>query len=155
MRKQRVLALMHPDHVPPASLEGEDPHDVNRWRATYDVITCLRAQGHDVRPLGVQEDLGPIRDAVEEYSPHVVFNLLEEFHWNVLYDHNIVAYLELLRAPYTGCSPGKPSPSRSSKPQIRFRHCTAVPAAPFIRLSIAQMLTTRPVASSSAKPTSA
>jgi D-alanine-D-alanine ligase len=105
VRKRRVLALMHPDHVPPDSLEGQDPHDVNRWRATYDVITCLRSQKHEVRALGVQEDLAPIRDAIEEYTPHVVFNLLEEFHWNVLYDHNIVAYLELLRAPYTGCSP--------------------------------------------------
>jgi D-alanine-D-alanine ligase len=105
VRKRRILALMHPDHVPPDSLAGQDPHDVNRWRATFDVITCLRRKGHDVRALGVQEDLGPIREAVEEYTPHVVFNLLEEFHWNVLYDHNIVAYLELLRAPYTGCSP--------------------------------------------------
>ncbi|HEX6058927.1 MAG TPA: hypothetical protein VFZ11_07895 [Gemmatimonadaceae bacterium] len=105
MRKRRVLALMHPQHVPPDSLDGHDPREIALWRATYDVVTCLRSQGHDVRPLGVQEDLGPIREAVEQYTPHIVFNLLEEFHWNVLYDHNIVAYLELLRAPYTGCSP--------------------------------------------------
>jgi len=34
-----------------------------------------------------------------------VFNLLEEFHGNVLFDHNVVALLELLRVPYTGCNP--------------------------------------------------
>ena len=104
-RPRRILALMHPDHVPADSLDGQDPRDIARWRATFDVVTSLRRRGHDVRVLGVQEDLAPIREAVEEYRPHVVFNLLEEFHWNVLYDHNIVAYLELLRAPYTGCSP--------------------------------------------------
>ena len=105
MRKRRILALMHPQLVPPDSLDGQDPRDVARWRAEYDVVTCLRAHGHEVRPLGVQEDLAPIREAVEAYRPHVVFNLLEEFHWNVLYDHNLVAYLELLRVPYTGCGP--------------------------------------------------
>ena len=32
-------------------------------------------------------------------------NLLEEFHHNALYDHNIVSFLELIRVPYTGCNP--------------------------------------------------
>jgi D-alanine-D-alanine ligase len=35
----------------------------------------------------------------------VAFNLLEEFHGVALYDQHVVSYLELLRQPYTGCSP--------------------------------------------------
>jgi D-alanine-D-alanine ligase len=34
-----------------------------------------------------------------------VFNLLEEFHSNMLFDQNVVSLLELLRVPYTGCNP--------------------------------------------------
>lgn len=105
MKRLRVLALMYPDHVPPESLEGYDEREVLRWRAEYDVMTCLRGLQHEVRALGVQDELQPIRDAIETMKPHVVFNLLEEFQWNVLYDHHIVSLLELLRVPYTGCNP--------------------------------------------------
>jgi D-alanine-D-alanine ligase len=38
-------------------------------------------------------------------QPHIVFNLLEEFHGNALFDHNVVSYLQLLQVPYTGCNP--------------------------------------------------
>ena len=61
------------------------------------------------RPRGAaarrQDELAPIRDAVESWKPHVVFNLLEEFHGEAVYDQNVVSYLELLRVPYTGCNP--------------------------------------------------
>ena len=35
----------------------------------------------------------------------MVFNLLEEFNGIVTYDQHVVAFLELMRAPYTGCNP--------------------------------------------------
>lgn len=105
MKRLRVLVLMHPDHVPPDSLEGFSHQEVLDWKAEYDVVQCLRGLGHEVRPLGVQDELVPIRDTVEAFRPHVVFNLLEEFHNNVLFDQNVVSYLELLRVPYTGCNP--------------------------------------------------
>jgi D-alanine-D-alanine ligase len=35
----------------------------------------------------------------------VVFNLLEEFDGIVTYDQHVVAFLELMRRPYTGCNP--------------------------------------------------
>jgi D-alanine-D-alanine ligase len=69
------------------------------------VVSTLRAAGHDVRPLGVQDELKPIRDEVEGWKPHVVFTLLEQFHGEVIYDQNVVSYLELMRIPYTGCNP--------------------------------------------------
>jgi D-alanine-D-alanine ligase len=34
-----------------------------------------------------------------------VFTLLEQFHGEVIYDQNVVSYLELMRIPYTGCNP--------------------------------------------------
>ena len=105
MKRLRILALMHPQLVPPDSLEGHTPEEVNVWKTEFDVVSHLRSVGHEVRPLGVQYELLPIRDAVEQWKPHVVFNLLEEFHGEVLFDQNVVSLLELLKVPYTGCNP--------------------------------------------------
>jgi len=105
MKRLRILALMHPQLVPPDSLKGQTPVDINVWKTEFDVVSHLRAIGHEVKPLGVQYELLPIRDAVEEWKPHVVFNLLEEFHGEVLLDQNVVSFLELLKVSYTGCNP--------------------------------------------------
>lgn len=105
MKKLRVLALMHPDLVPPPDAASMSPDDRFRFKTEYDVCSTLQELGHEVRALGVQDELQPIRVAVEEFKPDVAFNLLEEFQGNVLYDQNVVSLLELLRVPYTGCNP--------------------------------------------------
>ena len=105
MKRLRILALMHPQLVPPESLEGHTPEEINVWKTEFDVVSHLRILGHEVRALGVQYELLPIRDAVEQWKPHVVFNLLEEFHGEVLLDQNVVSFLELLKVSYTGCNP--------------------------------------------------
>ncbi len=105
MKSQRVLVLMHPDLVPPDSRDGLSEQDADNWKTEYDVVTTLRGLGHEVQPLGVQDELRPVREAIETWNPTIVFNLLEEFHRNILYDQNVVSYLELLQIPYTGCNP--------------------------------------------------
>jgi D-alanine-D-alanine ligase len=96
---------VHEDLVPPDSLEGYTDKQIQDLKTEYDVITTLREMGHEVRPLGVSDDLGKIRKEVEDWQPHVAFNLLEEFHGIAVYDQHVVSYLELLRQPYTGCNP--------------------------------------------------
>src|SRR4051812_38005066 len=71
----------------------------------YDVIETLREQGHDVRVLGVHDDLTGIRPTAGFFEPHVVLNLMEAFAGVTTFDQNVVSYLELLRLPYTGCNP--------------------------------------------------
>jgi hypothetical protein len=105
MRPLRVLVLMHPDFIPPDSAKGYTPQEINVWKTEYDVVSTLRAAGHEVRALGVQEELKPIREAIEEFKPHVAFNLLEQFHGETIYDHNVASYLELMKVPYSGCNP--------------------------------------------------
>ncbi len=105
MKKLRVLVLMHEDLVPPETLEGYDEKQIQEWKTEFDVVTALRSMGHEVRPLGVWDDLGKIRKQIEEWKPHVAFNLLEEFHGVAVYDQHVVSYLELMRQPYTGCNP--------------------------------------------------
>ena len=104
-RKLRVLVLLHPDLMPPDSLKGQTDKDINVWKTEYDVVSTLRAAGHEVMPLGVQYELKPIRDAIEEFKADVAFNLLEQFHGETAYDTNVASYLELLKIPYTGCNP--------------------------------------------------
>jgi D-alanine-D-alanine ligase len=105
VRRLRVLVLTHPDLVPPESTKGYTPQQINEWKTEYDVVSTLRAAGHEVRPLGVHDELKPVRDAIEEFKPDVVFTLLEQFHGEVIYDQNVASYLELMRIPYTGCNP--------------------------------------------------
>ncbi|OAF15113.1 MULTISPECIES: ATP-grasp domain-containing protein [Bradyrhizobium] len=105
MRRRRILVLMHPDFVPPDSTDGYTERQINEWKTEYDVVSTLRAAGHDVRPLGVQEEIKPVRDEIEGFKPHVVFTLLEEFHYQTTYDQHIASYLELMQIPYTGCGP--------------------------------------------------
>jgi D-alanine-D-alanine ligase len=104
MRRLRILVLMHEDLVPPDQLNGHDLSKVG-WKTEYDVVSTLRKLGHQVQPLGVKSDLGVIRTAIEEWRPHIAFNLLEEFDGISVYDQNVVSYLELLHVPYTGCNP--------------------------------------------------
>ena len=96
---------MHPDLMPPATLEGYSEREINVWKTEYDVVTTLAASGHEVRPLGVQNELTPIRDEIVTWKPDIVFSLLEEFHGEAVYDQNVASFLELLRIPYTGCNP--------------------------------------------------
>lgn len=104
-RSYRVLALMHPSLVPPDSLEGYSEKEIHQWKTEFDVVATLRTLGHEVRALGVQYELHPIREAVDSWKPDVVFNLLEEFHGETTFDQHVASYLELLRVPYTGCNP--------------------------------------------------
>ena len=105
MRKTRTLVVMHESLVPPESLEGHTEKEIEEWRTEYDVTTTLRKAGHDVRCIGVLDSLTELRTAIAEWKPDVVFNLLEEFNGIVTYDQHVVAFLELMRQPYTGCNP--------------------------------------------------
>ena len=105
MRKLRVLVLMHPSLLPPDTLEGYTEKEIYVWKTEYDVVTTLRQLGHEVRPLGLADELAPLRLAISEWKPHIVFNLLEEFHGLTELDQHVVSYLELLRARYTGSNP--------------------------------------------------
>ena len=105
MKKLRILVLMHPTLVPPDELRGYSEKEIAEWRVEYDVVATMRKAGHEVRPLGVYDSLTELRQALLEWKPDVVYNLLEEFNGIVTYDQHVVAFLELMRQPYTGCNP--------------------------------------------------
>jgi D-alanine-D-alanine ligase len=105
MKRTRVLVLLHPEQAPPDSIKGYSEQEQLAFKTGYDVVNTLRRARHEVRVLGVQHELRPIRQEVESFKPDIVFNLLEEFHGEPAYDQNVASYLELLRVPYTGCNP--------------------------------------------------
>jgi D-alanine-D-alanine ligase len=103
VKPHRVLVLVHQELVPK---EGVSAAEVApEWRMEWDVVTTLRKRGHELLVIGVHDDLTPIRQAIEGFHPTIVFNLLESFAYIGVFDQNVVSYLELLRAPYTGCNP--------------------------------------------------
>jgi D-alanine-D-alanine ligase len=104
-QRLRINVLVHKDCVPPETLDGVSEKDRLLWKTEYDVISTLKALGHDVQPLGLYDDLGVINTAIQDFNPHIAFNLLEEFHGYPLYDQHVVSFLELMRQPYTGCNP--------------------------------------------------
>ncbi len=105
MKKLRILLLVQQSLVPPADLKGLSESDIEACRTEYNVLSTLSNLGHEVRVLGIGDRIGDLRRAVAEIRPDIVFNLLEEFSGIVTYDHYVVAYLELMRLPYTGCNP--------------------------------------------------
>jgi D-alanine-D-alanine ligase len=105
MKKLRTLVVVHASLVPPENLEGHTEKEIDEWRTEYDVTSTLRKSGHDVQCVGVLDSLTELRSAIADWKPDIVFNLLEEFDGIVTYDQHVVAFLELLRQPYTGSNP--------------------------------------------------
>ncbi len=105
MSRLKILVLVREGHVPPLTLEGVSDKDLDPWKAEFDVCETLRRLGHEILPLGVYDDLAPIRNALSDFEPDITFMMLEEFHGVVTYDFAVISYLELMQQPYTGCNP--------------------------------------------------
>lgn len=105
MKRLRVLMITLERLVPPERVERWSEQRIEPWRTDYDVRQTLEELGHEVRVLGLADDLAPLRHAIDEFRPHVVFNLLEEFQGHERNVSYVLGYLELIGQPYTGCNP--------------------------------------------------
>ena len=70
-----------------------------------DVITCLRALGHDVDRLAVYDDVRGLFDRISSFGPDVVFNMCETFYLDRAHEPNIPGLLDLMKVRYTGAGP--------------------------------------------------
>ena len=104
-KKLRVIVLCQEKLIPPDSLEGYTEKQILDWKTEYDVIQALKGMGHEVYTVALSNELGAIHVAIDDYRPHVAFNLIEEFDGYALYDQHVVSYLELKGQKYTGCNP--------------------------------------------------
>ena len=131
MKRTRVLVLLHPEQVPPDSIKGYGEQDILAFKTGYDIVNTLRKARHEVRVLGVQHELRPIRAEIDAFQPDIVFNLLEEFHGEPAYDQNVASYLELIRIPYTGCNPRGLMLSRGKDLSKKLLHYHRIPVPAF------------------------
>ena len=105
VRRRRIIVLVHSTLIPPDDISNLKPEEIAPFKTEHDVREGLRSLGHEVMVVGLSDELAPLRKAIEELKPHVVFNLLEEFDGEAIFDAHVVGYLELQRTPYTGCNP--------------------------------------------------
>src|SRR2546422_2985177 len=73
--------------------------------AEYDVARALLENGHDVRFVGVQEQLAPLLDRLADFGPKVVFNGCEGFRGHARHEYAVAGVLEMHGYRYTGSSP--------------------------------------------------
>lgn len=105
MKKSKVLVLFDSAGTPPADQDFTEEFKQEDWYTEAAVVETLQYMGHEVRTLGVYDDISILLREVEENRPDVVFNLTEIFLGKAYMDKNIPSLLELLRIPYTGCGP--------------------------------------------------
>ena len=105
LKRRRIIVLVHKSLIPPDDVSKLSAEEVAPFKTEFDVREGLRALGHEVRLVGLSDELAPLRTAIDEFEPHVVFNLLEEFRGEAIFDAHVVGYLELKHTPYTGCNP--------------------------------------------------
>jgi D-alanine-D-alanine ligase len=139
-KKLRVIVLMHEDLVPPDDLSTLAADKLWRIKSERDVVCGLARLGHEVLKLGLWDELAPLRRAIREWEPDVVFNLLEEFHGEAVYDQNVVSYLELMRAPYTGCNPRGLVLARDKALSKKILHYHRIPAPRFAVVTLGRRL---------------
>jgi D-alanine-D-alanine ligase len=97
MKSRRVLLLVHPKYHPdrrraPAGTES-------------DVWKALRKLGYVAEVAEADRELRSFDRRLVRFRPDIVFNLLEEFRGEGVFDFHLITYLEALGIPYTGCNP--------------------------------------------------
>jgi D-alanine-D-alanine ligase len=73
--------------------------------AEYEVAEALSAKGHEVRLVGVMDDIQHLLDRLHEFEPELVFNCAEGFHNRPSLDYLLPALLEAEGYHYTGSPP--------------------------------------------------
>ncbi len=73
--------------------------------AEYDVARALIQNDHEVRFVGIVDDVRPLIDQLVEFEPALVFNCCEGFRGSSQYEYAVAAVLEMHGWRHTGCTP--------------------------------------------------
>jgi D-alanine-D-alanine ligase len=94
---KRVLLLVHPRFRPDRRTKNGS--------SEKSIFAAVKRLGHSVHFTTADKDLTALNAALKDIRPHIVFNLIEEFRGEGIFDFHLVSYLEALSVPYTGCNP--------------------------------------------------
>jgi len=72
------------------------------WVSDRDVILGLKKLGHDIKLLGIYNDISLLMNAINEETPDLVFNMCLRFENDANYASHIMSLLELLKVKFTG-----------------------------------------------------
>lgn len=105
MKRHKTLVLFDSAGTPPQDQDFSREFNSEEWATEANVIEALKGLGHEVRMLGIYDDIKILLKEIEKNRPDVVFNLTEVFLGKAYMDKNIPSLLELTGVPYTGCGP--------------------------------------------------
>lgn len=74
------------------------------WKSEAHVLKALKSLGHEVRAVGIHDNLKLLLEETETFKPDVVFNLMEVFNNDPKIASNVAALFEILKLSFTGCS---------------------------------------------------
>jgi D-alanine-D-alanine ligase len=100
MGRRRILLLVHPEFRPDRHRKANS----TAGRTERDVWRALKVE-HHVEVTCEVESLRELDQTLVRSNPDLVFNLLEEFGGEAVYDFHPVSYIESLGIPVTGCNP--------------------------------------------------
>jgi D-alanine-D-alanine ligase len=106
MAKKLKILLMFDAATP--VLPGQDLSEVMKgpdFKAESDVYEALLRLGHEVRGLGLVDDVGAMIEELRNNRPDIVFNQLEQFNGDSAQEKNVIGLLEMFGIPYTGTGP--------------------------------------------------
>ncbi|MCQ9204839.1 MAG: ATP-grasp domain-containing protein [Omnitrophica bacterium] len=105
MRKLKVLLLFDSPYFKPRDYDFKKEFQDLDWVTEDDVYKALCDNGHQVKLLGLHNDISILLEEVKENKPDVIFNLADVFNQKSHLDKNVAGVLEMLDIPYTGASP--------------------------------------------------
>ncbi len=106
-KKLKIILLFDTPYFTPKEYSfDEEFKDEESWYTERDVYQALLKNGHEVRLLGLFNDIGILLEEIKEFKPDLVFNLTEVFDNKTYLDKNVASLLEMLGIPYTGASSG-------------------------------------------------
>ena len=104
MLKLKVLLLFDSPYATERGYDFKEEFKDFNWDAERYAYEALKGLGHEVRILGLFNDVGILLEEIKENKPDVIFNMVEVFNQKPYLDKNVVALLEMLEIPYTGAS---------------------------------------------------
>ena len=105
MKTFKILVVFDSAGTPPEDQDFTQEFKKEEWLTETVVVQTLREMGHEVRTLGIYDDIRVLINELDQNRPDVVFNLTELFMGKAHLDKNIPAFLDLMEIPYTGCGP--------------------------------------------------